>query len=164
MKTIKRPWTEMKAAEVMNAPVVSLNEGLALREAARVLSDEHIGGAPVVDHRGEPMGVVSLFDIVSHLAGLERQPGEPGGFYRQGKLRFTEPEEETAEEGTEETAVAEIMAPGLIGVREEATLGEVSRLLVEKQIHRAFVLDGKGRLKGVISTMDLLRAAAGKEA
>lgn len=169
VEAVQKPWSEMKASEVMTSPVVSLNEGLVLREAARVLSDEHIGGAPVVDHRGEPVGVVSLFDIVSNLAGLERHPGEPGGFYRQGKLRFVEPAEdpeaEASEEGTtDETTVAEIMAPGLTGVPSTASLGEVARLLQGKQIHRAFVFDARGRLAGVISTMDILRAIAGKEA
>ena len=166
-ETVTKPWHEMKALEVMKTPVVTLNEDVLLREAARILSDEHIGGAPVVDHRGEPLGVVSLFDIVSDLAGLERTPGEPGGFYRQGKVRFSEPEEveeDSAEEAPAgETTVSDIMAPGLIGVSSEAPLGEVVRLLREKQIHRVFVLDVAGRLLGVISTMDILRVL-GKEA
>jgi CBS domain-containing protein len=166
-ESMTKPWFDLKAKEVMKAPVVTLNEDVLLRDAARLLSDEHIGGAPVVDHRGEPLGVVSLFDIVSDLAGLERGPDEPGGFYRQGKVRFSEPEEveeDSAEEAPPgETTVGEIMAPGLIGVSAEASLGEVARLLREKQIHRVFVLDVAGRLLGVISTMDILRVL-GKEA
>jgi predicted transcriptional regulator len=165
--TETKPWHEMKALDVMKAPVVTLNEDVLLREAARILSDEHIGGAPVVDHRGEPLGVVSLFDIVSDLAGLERTPGEPGGFYRQGKVRFSEPEEveeDSVEEApAAETTVSDIMAPGIIGVPAQAPLDEVVRLLREKQIHRVFVLDVAGRLLGVISTMDILRVL-GKEA
>jgi CBS domain-containing protein len=162
--TISKPWQEMKAVDVMKTPVVTLDDDVELREAARLLSDEHIGGAPVVDHRGQPIGVVSLFDIVSALAGIERREGELGGFYRQGKLNFVEMEEVEAGEATEpaETTVAEIMASGLISVPKEATLGEVARLLWEKQIHRVFVRDAKGRLLGVISTMDLLRTWMGE--
>ena len=168
--TLMKAWHEMRATEVMTAPVVTLNEDVLLREAARILSDEHIGGAPVVDHRGEPLGVVSLFDIVNDLAGLERTPGEPGGFYRQGKVRFSEPEELEEDVGDEaapeaETTVADIMAPGIIGVPESANLGDVARLLREKQIHRVFVMDVAGRLLGVISTMDILRVlGTGREA
>ena len=67
-------------------------------------------------------------------------------------------EEPAGEEGAPaETTVSEIMAPGIIGVPLGATLGEVARLLQDKQIHRVFVLDVRGRLQGVISTMDLLR-------
>lgn len=158
-------WKDLKARDVMKSPVVTLNEDVLLREAAQTLSDEHIGGAPVVDHRGEAIGVVSLFDIVAHLAGLERPAGEPGGFCRQGRLRFgaaveaPEAEEETPEEGApDESTVGEIMAPGIIGVPADASLDEAVRLLRERQIHRVFVLDPKGRLLGVISTMDILRA------
>lgn len=161
--TMSKPWQEMKAVDVMRTPVVTLDDDVELREAARLLSDEHIGGAPVVDHRGAPIGVVSLFDIASAQAGLERREGEPGGFYRQGKLNFVEMEEVEAGEATQpaETTVADIMAPGLIAVPETATLGEVARLLWDRQIHRVFVRDAKGGLLGVISTMDLLRTWVG---
>jgi CBS domain-containing protein len=152
--------TKLKASDVMKTPVVTLDEEVLLPEAARILSDEHIGGAPVVDHRGEPLGVVSLFDIARELAGLGRPAEELGGFYRQGKLSFAEPEEGeigTAPQPEGEATVGDIMAPGVIGVPAHATLGEVARLLWERQIHRVFVLDEAGGLLGVISTMDLLR-------
>lgn len=161
--TMTKAWQEMKAVDIMKSPVVTLDDDVELREAARLLSDEHIGGAPVVDHAGRALGVVSLFDIVSSLAGVERGEGEPGGFYRQGKLNFVDMEEVEVGESPEPagTTVAEIMAPGLIAVSSEATLGEAARLLWEKQIHRVFVRDAKGRLVGVISTMDILRTLAG---
>ncbi len=162
-QTTVKTWQELTAKDVMTSPVVTLDQDVVLREAAQTLSDAHIGGAPVVDHRGQPIGVVSLFDIASHLAGLERPAGEPGGFYRQGRLQFApaleEEAEETIEEGPlDEAKVSDVMAPGLITVRSGATLAEVARLLGEKQIHRVFVKDPKGRLQGVISTMDILRA------
>ena len=154
------PWQDVKAKDVMKAPVVTLDVDVSLKEAAQTLSDGHISGAPVVDAQGRPLGVVSLFDIAVHLAGLERPAGEPGGFYRQGRLQFGA--EEAVEESSEdrapdETTVADVMAPGLLSVRTGATLGEIVRLLDEKQIHRVFVLDAKGRLQGVVSTMDILR-------
>jgi predicted transcriptional regulator len=158
--TDKEPWHTMRAAEFMKTPVVALNENITLLEAARLLSDEHIGGAPVVDHRGEPVGVISLFDIVSHLAGLERLVGEPGGFYRQGALSL----EDTLEEGAStETPISEIMSPKIISVPPEATLGKVAQMLRDWQIHRVFVQDVAGKILGVVSTMDILRALPGKE-
>lgn len=161
-QTMLKTWQELKAKDVMKSPVVTLDEDGTLREAAQTLSDAHIGGAPVVNSRGKPIGVVSLFDIATHLAGLERPAGEPGGFYRQGRLQFApsleEEAEETPEEGPlDEARVSDVMAPGIIAVRSGTTLGEVARLLAEKQIHRVFVLDAKGLLQGVISTMDILR-------
>ena len=163
LETPIRAWKDLKAQDVMKSPVVALDEEVLLREAAQTLSDEHIGGAPVMDHRGVPIGVVSLFDIVAHLAGLERPAGEPGGFYRQGRIRFGVPEEEEVEAETpeekapDEFTVGEIMAPGIIGVPADASLGHVASVLLEKQIHRVFVLDARGRLLGVISTLDILR-------
>jgi CBS domain-containing protein len=152
--------TSLKASDLMKTPVVTLAEDLSLREAARILSDEHIGGAPVIDHRGEPLGVVSLFDIAREMAGLARPEEEPGGFYRQGRVSFAEPmdgeiDAEAPPEG--EATVADVMAPGVIGVPAGAPLGEVARLLWDRQIHRVFVMDERGGLLGVVSTMDVLR-------
>jgi CBS domain-containing protein len=160
-----KTWAELTVAEIMKSPVIAVNEATLLGEAAQALSDYKISGAVVNDHRGVPVGVVSLLDIVAALAGMDRPPGEPGGFYRQGRLipEAIEEETETAEEGPGEGAtIAEIMSPEIISVGADATLDRVAKLLHEKQIHRLFVRDGRGALVGVVSTMDLLRVLAGR--
>jgi CBS domain-containing protein len=108
---------------------------------------------------------VALIDIVAALAGMDRPEGEPGGFYRQGRLVPEAVDEgvETAEEGPGEgPTVREIMSPQILSVPAEMTLDAVARTLHEKQVHRVFVRDAAGAIVGVVSTMDLLRALTGK--
>ncbi|NNL86012.1 MAG: CBS domain-containing protein [Myxococcales bacterium] len=52
----------------------------------------------------------------------------------------------------------EVMTDSVISVSPEATLLEVLRLFVEERIHGAPVVGEDGRLQGVITTMDLMRA------
>lgn len=164
-------WDELKAEDVMTSPVITLNSDVVLREAAQILSDEKISGALVNDHRGVPIGVISLFDIASTLAGFDRPAGEPGGFYRQSYPAFPEDEEEwkarEAERETEdnpmsETTVGEIMAADIIKVEPATSLVRVADLMYRRKIHRVFVSGQEGPV-GVISSMDLLAVMAGKE-
>lgn len=154
-----KPWHETPVQDFMTSPVIVLEDGATLRDAARTLTEAKISGAPVVDHRGLPVGVLSLFDITTYLAGLDRLAGEPGGFYRQGSLRFDMLDDEAPEvEPTEETLVKDVMSPEILSVRPETPLSNVAKRLRAENLHRLFVRNERGELVGVVSTMDLLGA------
>lgn len=154
-----RPWHETPVEEFMTSPVIVLDDTSTLRDAARTLTEAKISGAPVVDHRGQPVGVLSLFDITTYLAGLERPANEPGGFYRQGSLRFDMLDDEAPEFAPdEEVQVKDVMSPQILSVRPEAPLSNVAKRLRAENLHRVFVRNAKGELVGVVSTMDLLGA------
>lgn len=154
-----RPWHETPVQDLMTSPVIVLEDTATLRDAARTLTEAKISGAPVVDHRGQPVGVLSLFDITTYLAGLDRLAGEPGGFYRQGALRFDMLDDEAPEPAPdEETLVKDVMSPEILSVRPETPLAHVAKRLRTENLHRVFVRNARGELVGVVSTMDLLGA------
>lgn len=156
-----KPWNQRTAADVMKSPVLSLDSETTVSEAAAWMSDNQISGAPILDNSGHPVGVVSLFDIVTYLSGMD-VPG--GGFYRYSYPNFADGGEGW-EKGWEEvepdvlknTPVFEIMTTELLTVDEETPLPHVARLMKRRHIHRLFVAR-EGDLVGVISTMDLLGA------
>lgn len=157
----------MMAEDVMSSPVLSLNVDTTLKEAASILSEHRISGALVTDRRGDPVGVVSLFDIVSYMAGFERPAEEPGGFYRYSYPKFSEGGEGwdgewdvVEEESLKEITVGEIMSPEIITVSPKLPLADVGKLLAERHIHRTFVAGPDGPV-GVISTMDVLGGLTG---
>src|SRR5262245_1599869 len=141
-----KPFESLTADDVMSSPVVSLHVDTSLAEAARTLTESEISGALVTDHRDATVGVVSLFDIVTHMAGLARSPEEAGGFYRYSYPTITEagegwePEEEEAEPAPmRETTVGEIMSTEIIEVPPTLPAKDVAKQLCEKHIHRIFV-------------------------
>jgi CBS domain-containing protein len=52
--------------------------------------------------------------------------------------------------------VRELMRPGIITCKPEATLGEVARLLTQHHVHALFVSGAEGRILGIITDFDLL--------
>jgi CBS domain-containing protein len=71
---------DLTAADVMTGDLVCLSQDTPLRAAARVLSRNQITGAPVVDHQGKCVGVLSAGDFLC-LAGSStseaRHSGQP---------------------------------------------------------------------------------------
>ena len=117
------------ASDLMNPLVLAVPGEMPIRGLASFLIENEITGAPVQDTLGRLVGVVSMVDIAAVLA---RESGE----------------EETQ-------TVAEIMSPGVVTVREEATVSEIASLMLSRHLHRVVVLRGDEAV-GVISTTDLL--------
>jgi CBS domain-containing protein len=129
-------WTRLIARDVMTSPVVAIQSDLSLDEAATTLSEHSISGALVVDYVGNPVGVVTRYDLVKY-AGHCPDP-----------------------ESLRKTSVAEVMSTHLLTVGADQPLPEVVATMARHRIHRLFVCDA-GRPCGVISSMDLVRCIAG---
>jgi hypothetical protein len=54
-----------KVADVMTRDVITVTPETTLRELATILSEKHINGVPVVDDKGNVLGVVSESDLVN---------------------------------------------------------------------------------------------------
>lgn len=54
----------LRATDLMSRAVVTISEGMSLREAAQVLFQNQISGAPVVDASGRCIGVLCASDFV----------------------------------------------------------------------------------------------------
>jgi predicted transcriptional regulator len=55
------------ASDIMTRKVHTIHPGASAQEAARLLSQEHISGAPVVDANGRVIGIVTEADIISKV-------------------------------------------------------------------------------------------------
>lgn len=152
---------EPTAGDVMTSPVVSLAKDVPLREAAQTLTEHGISGGLVVDDGNRPVGVVSLTDIATFLAGLDRPAEAAGPTYRYSypKAGEEEWENDTTDEpvAPREMPVGEVMTPAVLSVPKETPLSKAARKMWTDHIHRLFVSDG-GRIVGVLTTLDVLRA------
>jgi CBS domain-containing protein len=147
----------------------------------RVLSRHSISGVPVVDENGSVLGVVSAADVMALAEWPEMAlaepwraepagegqgpltlPGERGGYFTtsDGPLwHFPLERLPLAKARLETTPVEEIMTAASFHIRPDATVPELARFLVRLNIHRALVLEGS-QLKGIVTSMDALRAVA----
>jgi CBS-domain-containing membrane protein len=74
----KKALTELTADDLMAGDIVLLPEGMPLRQAARLLLKNQIGGAPVVDSEGRCVGVLSSIDFL-RLAERREDVTNPAG-------------------------------------------------------------------------------------
>jgi CBS-domain-containing membrane protein len=72
---------ELCAKDLMQTEVVTLLSETSLSEAATVLQDHQISGAPVLDSDGEICGVVSQSDILKEMVEIDLDDYLGNAFY-----------------------------------------------------------------------------------
>jgi CBS domain-containing protein len=145
----------MHISDVMTRDVFAVAPDTSIETAARLLSNRHITGAPVVSSGGKPVGVVTLADLVDPDRPRSERDGYPL-FYVVGSGTV----EELGEDVRVGTGrVSDVMSPFVLSIESTATLREAATRLVEEEVHRLLVMDG-GKLVGIASSLDILRGMA----
>ncbi|MEV4331716.1 CBS domain-containing protein [Streptomyces sp. NPDC049597] len=115
-------------ADLMTPEAVSVQRGTVFKEIARLLDEFGITAVPVIDDDGRPVGVVSEADL------LRRHTSGTGS----------------------DTAEGLMTSPAVVA-RPEWSAVEAARVMEDRHIKRLPVVDGSGRLIGVVSRSDLLQ-------
>jgi CBS domain-containing protein len=141
----------MQAKDVMTARVASIGPGATVREAARLMIERGVSGLPVVDDE-RVIGMVTEGDLVRR-----RELGtEPGGAWWLVALADGAAKDYRKANGV---SVRDVMTRPVFGVRPNASLRQVAKLMQERGIKRVPVMED-GRLVGIVSRADLVRRLA----
>jgi len=68
--------TRIKVRDIMSRKPITIPDTFTVEEAAEVLRDHHISGAPVMDAKGRMVGMISqndLFNALMSLTGVKRR-------------------------------------------------------------------------------------------
>jgi CBS-domain-containing membrane protein len=136
----------LRAAEVMTRDVFTLPATLSLEGAVWALMHRGVSGAPVRDRDGNLVGVVSEAELL-----------EAGDRASGGALASTEVGDDDLRPD-DDRSVGDVMTPALIAVGPDEPIDEVVALMVAHAMRRVLVLDDAGRLVGIITPIDVLRA------
>lgn len=146
------------AAEMMTSNPHSVREDASVREAAAFLIDKGFSAAPVIDHAGRPVGVLSRADILVH--DREQTEHAVPEYYQYSELA-TKAGEPLAEgfqvEKVDRAIVKDIMTPIVFAVSPETPAAKVIEDMRGLKVHRLFVVGKDGVLVGVISVLDVLK-------
>jgi CBS-domain-containing membrane protein len=135
--------------DVMTTQVVTVKRNADLHEAARLLSENRISGMPVVDDANRVIGVISEADILV-LAGLQKEHS-----FRD-ILRNIMGEPVPARKSGEK--VQDVMSFPPLTSKADDDVREVALIFDERRIKRLPVVDDDGKLLGIISRADIVRA------
>jgi CBS domain-containing protein len=130
----------MKVSELMRTDLATVGPDATVGDAVLTLAEAHVSALPVVDPRKGLVGVLSTTDVL------------------QAEADCATPDER--ERLFSETAVRELMTPRPVVIAPDAAIREAAQQMLYLDIHRLFVEDA-GRLVGVISQSDVVRAVAG---
>jgi CBS domain-containing protein len=147
-----------RARDVMQSPVVTIERDASLLDAHRLLVEEEIHGAPVVDADGAVVGVLSALDLLRAVQEEHESASGAPAYYRD-LVPFSAPDwipgSEDFQDRLSELRVADVMSESVVSVPPDASIAQVARTLRQAGIHRVLVAE-KDRLLGIISTQDLL--------
>ena len=152
---------EFAAKEIMTAPVITVRPETKLTEVVNIMAEQNISGVPVVDENNVVVGIISEADIVAYAGKTQAvrlfsssgwlSPYEErtvGMMYRKGfELLANTPAER-------------VMATRVITVTEDTPGLEVAQIMNRRKINRIPVVDAQGKLLGLITRADMVRALA----
>lgn len=139
----------MKVEDVMSRDVVTVDVSTPLRDVAAVLASKKISGLPVVADDGL-VGIVSEADILAKERGETRNRG--------GLFSFLLDDRATAELKLEARTAGEAMSAPVITVGPGCPISEAAGLMIDEGVNRLPVVDDEGRLLGIVTRADLVRA------
>lgn len=138
-----------RVREVMTTDVVTVPDSASFKEIVRLLHEHRISALPVVDADGRIVGIVSEADLLLKEE-YEPRPEGKGGLIAFGRKRL----ERRKAAGL---VARQLMTEPVVTVSPEATVREAARLMHARRVKRLPVVDGEGRVVGIVSRADLLK-------
>ena len=142
----------MKIKELMSEDVIAVGPETPLKDVAAILSERGISGLPVISEQRRVLGVVSEADILVKEQGPEPRHGGLVGWLLEGG--------HADDERLAARTSGEAMTSPAITIRAHTHVSEAARLMTECGIKRLPVVDRDGRLVGIVTRADLVRAFA----
>jgi CBS domain-containing protein len=131
------------ARELMQPNPVTVSSQTPLLELQHLLVVAHISGIPVVGADGQVTGVVSATDVLSAIEQALDEDHDPG-------------ESDDLLDELRAITAGDIATPEVVWVSPDTAVADVARMMRAEGIRR--VLVGNGRLEGILTAYDMLRA------
>jgi CBS domain-containing protein len=155
-----------RAKDIMQTRVVSVGVDDPLSSVHRLFADEEISGAPVVDERGEVVGVVTIRDLLRDERDSRDEAEAELAFYREdraGDLDMLRDGAQIFADRLAERTAGDAMTANVVSVSPDAPVPDIVRTVLDNRIHRVLVTEdresGRG-LVGIISLFDLVALLA----
>jgi CBS domain-containing protein len=122
---------KLTAGELMSSPIDTVEAGMPLREATRLLLDKQVHRLMVTEE-GDPVGVISISDLIGSLAGQVKASRE---------------------------SVGDVMSDAFLVCRDKTPIVSAARTMTQTHWRSVIVVDAQGHPQGVVTSKDLLQFA-----
>jgi predicted transcriptional regulator len=138
--------------DVMTNEVVSVTANSTMSEAADVLSESRVSGAPVVNEQGRCIGVLSGTDFVHSSAE------DLDSLSTTHELTIHDSSGRYQVEEVFHDLVRRHMSPAVQTIDTNCSLFDAARYMCNEHVHRLIVLDDNSVPVGILSSLDLVSA------
>ena len=144
----------INADEIMTRDVITVNPGMEISEAAKILLDNHINGAPVVDSEGNLRGIICQSDLIAQQKKLPI----PSLFtFLDGLIPLSSTKQMEKEvRKIAAITVEQAMTRNPVTVKPNTGIEAMAGLMVDNSFHTLPVV-AKGKLVGIVGKEDILR-------
>ncbi|MDJ0568086.1 MAG: CBS domain-containing protein [Pleurocapsa sp. MO_192.B19] len=145
-------------AEIMTVDPITVSPQTSLQEAIQILADNKISGLPVVDDRGQLVGVISETDLTWQATGIEAPPYImflDSVIYLQNPAKHNQEVHKALGQ-----TVGEAMSDRPVTIRGNKLVKEAARIMHDKKLRRLPVVDEQSQLIGIITQGDVIRMMA----
>lgn len=153
----------MKVKEIMNTKVITIKPNQTIKEAVKKLSDNHIGGLPVIDEKENVVGIITESDVLkllehkySELDERYKDPSTTIDFDLLSKLRKVH---NIYKETKGTIPIFEIMQKNVITITPGDTVENAATLMIKNGVNRLPVVI-KGKLVGIVTRDNIIRSLA----
>jgi CBS domain-containing protein len=147
------------AGEIMRSDVPTVTREEDAKKAIDLLAQTDLGAIPVVDTEGKVVGIVSESDLIlseeeEEDLHLPHYVNIMGGIVFVGSMKGFEEKLNKAFA----TNVRDLMTPDPVGVSVDDDAETVAKKIAESHHNHLPVVDGEGRLAGMVTRADALAA------
>jgi CBS domain-containing protein len=155
----KEEWamTALRARDVMTTEAVTVAPETPVAAIAQMFADRGISAVTVTDAGGVLLGIVTESDLIRRLAEEDDRPS--GWFARLLEGPYAKAERYARSHGVN---AREVMTTPVVTAGPEESAAHVARLMEENHIRRVPVTEN-GRLLGLVSRSDLVRALVAQQ-
>ena len=129
----------MPVSNFMTKTVMTASLDQTIQSICKIMNENNLGGVVIVKrgiNGNEPMGIITERDIIRKIG--------------------------VADLFTTQTPIRELMSTNLVSIKPDNTISDAIGLMHGNNIRRLPVIDNDGKMVGIITDKDILKAAARK--
>ncbi|MBW2157743.1 MAG: CBS domain-containing protein [Deltaproteobacteria bacterium] len=144
----------LKAKDIMTRAVITVSPDMEIVNAAKILLENRINGAPVLDETGKLVGILCQSDLIAQQKKLPI----PSFFtFLDGLITLTSMKQlEKQVQKIAAVTVAQAMTPNPVTVKPDTDIEAVAALMVDQSFHTIPVVE-EGVLLGIVGKEDILK-------
>jgi CBS domain-containing protein len=147
---------EMQVREIMSSPAVTVTPETEIRTVARIMRERQFSGVPVVDERGELLGIITEMDLIKRNAPLQ-QPQYIAVLSAMIPVNIGEVRQYREQlRQVLATTAGDLMQDEVVTVAPETPIEEALEAMLDPEVTMLPVMQGD-RVIGVVTRTDLVR-------